>query len=295
MAEATQVGLKNLYYALLLTDSSGVQTTYGTPAIIAPVINAKIKPKSSSTVLYADDGADETATAVGETSLELETKNIPIAIQAILLGHTSSGGVMTRKTTDTAPYVAIGFESVKSNGTKRYVWLFKGKFEVPEDDFQTKEDKVNFQTAKIMGTFVKRAYDDAYQKIADEEDANYVSSVGTNWYTAVEGTADTTAPTVTTVPLDAATGVAVTSTMVWTFNEAIQASTMTAANFFVMQADGTAVAGALSINAGHTVVTFTPTANLAGTTGFIAVATQNVTDLAGNALAATSVTNFTTV
>lgn len=108
--------------------------------------------------------------------------------------------------------------------------------------------------------------------------------------------ADVTAPTVTVVPADAATAVAVTADIVWTFSEAIQSAFVTDANFFVTKgSDGTLVAGALSINAAKTVVTFNPTASLTATTAYIAVATKNVKDVAGNSLATNSVTNFTTV
>jgi hypothetical protein len=109
-----------------------------------------------------------------------------------------------------------------------------------------------------------------------------------------EKAADTTAPTVTVVPVDAATSVSVDTTVVWTFNEAIKKSGVKAANFFLMEADGTAVDGALTVNAAGTEVTFTPTSSLTASTAHIAICTTNVTDLAGNALAAIEVTNFTT-
>lgn len=106
--------------------------------------------------------------------------------------------------------------------------------------------------------------------------------------------ADTTAPTVSSVsPADAATGVAVSANVVWTFSEAITADDVDSEHFFVSTADGSVIAGALSHN-GTDTVTFNPTSNLAGSTAHIAVAVAGVRDLAGNKLAATSVTNFTT-
>ena len=61
-----------------------------------------------------------------------------------------------------------------------------------------------------------------------------------------------------------------------------------------MQNDGTAVDGALTISSDLKTVTFNPTSDLSSSTAYIAVATTNVTDLAGNALAANNVINFTT-
>jgi len=107
--------------------------------------------------------------------------------------------------------------------------------------------------------------------------------------------ADSTAPTVTVVPADAATGIAVTANVVWTFSEAIDAATITSSNFMLIKAsDGTVVAGALSSASGNEVITFNPTSSLDTTTAYIAIASSNVKDVAGNNLAANSITNFTT-
>lgn len=292
---AAQVGLRDLYYSILNTDTAGVSTTYQAPVKISPAINAKVTPKSSNTVLYGDDGATDLATAVGEIEVEIETKDLPLAVQAALLGHSLNGGVLLRKSTDNAPFIALGFRSVKSNGKYRYYWLLKGKAIVPDEDFKTKEDKVAFNTPKLKLVFVKRDYDDAYQKIADEEDPNYTSSVGTNWFTAVE-TIDSIAPTISSVsPANNATAVVVGSTVSWTFSEAIQPSLVNAANFAVVKdSDGSNVAGTLAINAANTIVTFTPSANLTAATAYRSIVTTGVKDMAGNALAAPSVTKFTT-
>lgn len=289
-----QVGLKNLYYAVLTKDdATGV--SYLAPVKIAGAINAKISPKSNTEVLYADDGPDETATALGEIDVEFEAKDISLTDQAALLGHSIVGGVMLKKATDVAPYVALGFMSKKSNGKYRYIWLTKGMFALPDQEYATGEDKPKFQTPKLTGTFVKRAYDDLWQRIADEDHPDYVASIGANWFNSVEGTIDTTPPTVTVVPANNATNVAVGSAVNWTFSEAILASQVSDSNFFLIKdSDGSAVAGTLSINTARTVVTFTPGANLSAATTYRAICTKDVCDLAGNRLAANSVTKFTT-
>jgi hypothetical protein len=83
--------------------------------------------------------------------------------------------------------------------------------------------------------------------------------------------------------------------MTWTFNNAIQVSDVTAANFFVMKSsDGTLVPGALSVDTAHKVVTFDPTSNLSAATAYIMVCTQGQRDVYGQTLSATSISNFTT-
>lgn len=178
------IGLKNLVYSKLTKDDE-VGVTYSEVKKIAPAINARISPKTEISNLYADDGAVETVTSLGEIEVELEISDLPIDIQADLQGHTVNAGVIIKKSTDTAPYVAIGFKSEKANGSYRYKWLYKGKFSLFEEEFKTKEDKVEFQTPKLKATFVKRLFDDAWEATADEDAVDFNPLTATNWFTSV--------------------------------------------------------------------------------------------------------------
>lgn len=177
-----QVGLKDLHFAILVEDDS-TGTAYETPERIAGAINAKINPKSNTETLYADDGPSETATALGEIEVEIEVKDLPLAVQAKLFGHKLENGVLIKSADDTAPYVALGFRSKKSNGKYRFVWLYKGKFELPEQDYQTGEDKPKFQTPKAKATFIKRDSDGRWQAIGDEDETGF--KAGATWFTEV--------------------------------------------------------------------------------------------------------------
>ena len=178
-----QVGLKDLHYALL-TEDGETGATYEEPVKIAGAITAKISPTVNTSTLYADDGPDEVATALGEITVELNVKDLPLSVQAALLGHTlGDDGVLIKNANDEASYVALGFKSLKSNGKYRYVWLYKGKFQIPEQEYQTKEDTPEFQTATIQGTFVKRQYDGDWQAIGDEDETGFTA--GATWFNAV--------------------------------------------------------------------------------------------------------------
>jgi len=103
-----------------------------------------------------------------------------------------------------------------------------------------------------------------------------------------------TAPTPTvssTIPVNAATGVAVNSAMTATFSEAMNPLTVTTATFTLKQGT-TPVLGAVTY-AGVT-ATFTPSSNLAASTVYTATITTGAKDLAGNALASNKVWSFTT-
>lgn len=189
------IGLKDLYYALLTSDDDS-GAVYESPKKISQAISVTVTPTVNPATLYADDGASETASSLGETNVALNTKDIPKAVQADLLGHTvNSDGVLIRSAEDNAPYVAVGFRSVKTNGSYRYVWLYKGKFQPQTQNYQTGGGTPAFQTPTINGVFVKRDYDSQWQVEVDADDTLVTDqTVITNWFTAVyEETATTTA------------------------------------------------------------------------------------------------------
>lgn len=112
------------------------------------------------------------------------------------------------------------------------------------------------------------------------------------WSFATGTASDNTAPTVGyTNPADAATGVAINSSIIATFSEPMSAATITAGSFTLKQGS-TPVAGAVT-SVGNT-ATFKPTSNLVSSTTYTATITTGVTDLAGNALAANKIWSFTT-
>lgn len=180
---AVQIGLSDLHYALLTTDSVTGGATYGEPVRIVGAITANMNPNSSIETLFADDGPMETAASMGQIELETIAADFPLAVQAILLGHTvGTDGVLKRKSADVPPWVAIGFKALKSNGKYRYTWLVKGKYSMPEMGHQTKGDSIEFQTPTMNGSFVKREADDVWIMQADEDDAAFTGAA--NWFTA---------------------------------------------------------------------------------------------------------------
>ncbi|MFA7018538.1 MAG: major tail protein [Sphaerochaetaceae bacterium] len=180
-SRGVQIGLRDIYYALLTNDTVGVGVTYSTPVPIIGAITANINPNPSIESLFADDGPMESAATLGKIELELNVADLPLDTQAALLGHQLSQGVLKKASGDSAPWTALGFRSLKSNGNYRYVWLLKGKFMVPEQSHETRGESITFQTPTINGTFVKRDFDDLYQLVGDEDAFGFSAS---GWFTA---------------------------------------------------------------------------------------------------------------
>ncbi|MFA4836014.1 MAG: Ig-like domain-containing protein [Dehalococcoidia bacterium] len=103
---------------------------------------------------------------------------------------------------------------------------------------------------------------------------------------------DIIAPMVnSTIPVNAATGVAVNSAMTATFSEAMDPLTITTVTFTLTQ--GARPITGTVIYAGVT-ATFAPAADLESSTIYTATITAGAKDLAGNALSSNYTWNFTT-
>ena len=119
------------------------------------------------------------------------------------------------------------------------------------------------------------------------------TAAGRSW------TVDTTGPVVSaTTPVDGSTGVARTATASATFNEAADATTVTASTVLLSGPGGAAVAAAVSYSAATRTVTVTPSARLAFNTNYTVTVkggAAGVADIVGNRMAADRTWQFTTL
>lgn len=182
---ARQIGLKDIHIALLTKDDS-TSVTYETPVKLERSISAKITPKTASEKLYSDDAVEEVINSFDSIDVEIELNQLSIESRTKLQGAKVVKGVLLETKDDIAPTLALGFKSKKSNGKYRYVWLYKGSFDLVADEYNTEEDKVKSQTAKLKGTFYARENDGAYRLIADEDATGIDTTMISAWFTTVQ-------------------------------------------------------------------------------------------------------------
>ena len=178
-----QVGLKDFHVAVIQSDAE--ETTYDTVKKLEKAISAKITPKVTSEKIYSDDTVEEVLTKFDSCEIEIEVNQLSLESRALLQGAKLIKGELIEKDGDIAPEVAIGFKSVKTNGKYKYVWLFKGKFELAEDEYATQTDKIESKTPKLKGTFVGRNSDKVWRITADEDQTGIEQARITSWFTSV--------------------------------------------------------------------------------------------------------------
>ncbi|MGD0088697.1 MAG: Ig-like domain-containing protein [Planctomycetota bacterium] len=112
--------------------------------------------------------------------------------------------------------------------------------------------------------------------------------------------ANTTMPTViSTNPTSGKTGVPINATVNASFNEGLDASTITSTlssngNFYLVSSNGNFVQGTVTYASATATATFTPATNLLANTTYTATITTGVADLGGNELQSTYSWTFTT-
>jgi phi13 family phage major tail protein len=292
------IGLRDLYIALVTQDDADAYAA-DTPQAFAPAVNASHKPKVNKKVQYADDRVFDTTLGKGETDFDLEVTNIPLEMQALVLGQTydAATGRIFDNAGSTPPDVALGFRAQKSNGSYRYYWFLKGKFSPPDEEHSTKADTPEPKNLKIKFTATDTIYafdlgdetDSARSVIGDEDISGFDAD---GWFDAVQvpvaGSPD--AFTCTPDPLDGATGVAVSKTITLTFSNPLAGGAEV--GILLTKDDGTVKACAKSINSARTAVTLDPSTNLSSATDYL-VTLAGVVDVYGQELGDT-VYNFTT-
>ena len=167
---ASTVGLKNVVIAPLTADTE-TEHTYGELQLMAGAIEASITPENADPdVQYADDIEFDTLYPDPELTFSTSMADIPLSIQEQIFGNQiDDNGVLVRTASDRPPYFAVGFKSEKSDGTYRFVWLYKVRAKPMTENYKTKEGQtITRQNGSVEWTAIKRTHDGRYQAVADE-------------------------------------------------------------------------------------------------------------------------------
>lgn len=297
----SRVGLDSIYVAVVSADSSA-SFTAGTPQYLAPAAELSLEPTVNEETQYADDQAFDVATAEGETAITLSITNIDPETLALITGRefdATSGRLYDN--TATAPYCALSFRSLKSNGSYRYFQFLKGRFSMPPEEFATKGETPEPKTVELTYTAIYTIHKfdlgggttDSIKRIFGDQDTTNFSATG--WFTGVQ-TPSYVAPSAlalsSSTPTDGATGISVSANQTMTFNNALH-SDATSRVYLCKASDGVAVAmrsGYPSLDATLKIITLDPSSSLSASTAYIIF--YAVTDIYGQTLA--GAINFTT-
>lgn len=297
------VGVDSVMIAFVTQDDENDYVA-GSPQSLAPAMEIKAGASSSSETLYADNGAEEELSAEGKSTLELTSPNFDEPTLARMKGavvDTATGRIFDNADPSRAEYFALGYRFKKSNGHYRYRWYLKCRLEAPSEEAQSQSDKVTYKPQTIKINCIKTDYQfdllgdgslmDGVKRVHGDEDTDNFDA--DTWFDSVQvpvaGTPS--AFTLTPVPADGASGIAVAADIVLTFSNPLAGGEE---NGIILVRSDTqaAIACERTINATRTIVTLNPNSNLTSAKTYLVIV-PGVTDIHGQTLADT-VIDFTT-
>lgn len=149
-----RIGLTNLWYSHLTEGTDGTPTYDGAKQL-GKAVSCNVSITNNSATLYADDALAESDTSFASGTMKLGVADDDESIFADLLGHSiTTEGVVTKTSTDVAPYVGVGRVVTKMvDGAYKYKaeFIFKVKFSEPSADENTKGENIEFSTPEIEG------------------------------------------------------------------------------------------------------------------------------------------------
>ncbi|MCZ2076684.1 MAG: Ig-like domain-containing protein [Bryobacterales bacterium] len=282
-------GVDKLYYAKVTQDDAAAYAAE-TPVALAPMKTAVQTPKTSSKVDFYDNQPMFSMQAEGETEIKLDVTQLPLNVQADLLGKAyDSANDSLYDNGGTPPDVALGFRALNSDGTYTYYWFLKGKFQAYEESAATKTDSPDPKGSSLVYTAVRTVHQWALSGSVTDSVKRRKSTKqadGATWFDAVRVPVYSapSALNVTPSPADGATGQSTSVAIALTFNNALAGG---AENGIGLLRDDTqaAIAVTRSINAARKVVTLTHPTLTAAKTYLITV--NGVKDVFGQTLADT--------
>lgn len=181
--------LKDIYIAVVKKNSASEYET-DTPVKLGRAISAKVTVKKSTEKTRSDDSVEEIIESDEGTEIEFDVNKLSPEQKAILRGATYKNGMLVYNKDDQAKEVAIGWRARNTNGKYEFVWYYCGKFNGGwSEDYETEQDKVKTQTAKMKGTFYSREKDGNSCVEVDEsyllEEHNSAKTAIEAWFTKV--------------------------------------------------------------------------------------------------------------
>jgi phi13 family phage major tail protein len=165
MVNATEVvnkqkrGIKNVHIAPIVTDTVEkyeVGTIYSWPGARELSTTNTVSMEN----MYADDQLMDVRKAEGATERDLTVTNVPDKIAAMILGdnYDETTGVYSVRKNSAPVYVAIGYDTGESDGTRTYVWNYKCVVSRPDESVKTIDESTDASDTTLKITLMDTVF-----------------------------------------------------------------------------------------------------------------------------------------
>lgn len=180
-------GCDNLVYAEVVSDTNAA-IEYGEVKVLAPLGEVGKTTSSDSGQHFGDNKALLIINSEGADEISLTTFGIPLHVVADLTGKTFNEA--TGEFVDTqreVKYFALGYREKLTNGKYRYIWRYKGTFNIPDEGAATEDDgtDANGQELTYTGIYTTHEFAQGSAK-GIIVDTQYTGANVTNFFDAVK-------------------------------------------------------------------------------------------------------------
>jgi phi13 family phage major tail protein len=186
------IGLKRACYAMLESETE-TSASYGEVQTIPGSIQIALNLAEALVRQYADDGVFDVYSALGDATIDYNLTDMSAQMRVDWLGYQrDSDGVLYKTEGSQGAPFAFGFEAPRSDGTSRYVWVYKCEASDPGLTAGTKQGAtINFQSPTVSISIAKRK-DGELQCIVDEGDEGVTASILSGFLSTVRERATAT-------------------------------------------------------------------------------------------------------
>lgn len=163
------IGLDMFHYAIL-TEDDRTNLLYEEPVHVPNIVEAGFNPNASNETFFADNGPAASFSQIGAAEIAINIGDLPPKDYAKIMGIPHTKGQIRYSTEANPPDVAVGYRRKKTNGEYRFLWFYKGKFSLPEENGQTQTDSVEFQTQELTFSALARMHDGEVFTRVDSDD-----------------------------------------------------------------------------------------------------------------------------
>lgn len=151
-------GTDHLVYAEVLTDNneSGEGYTTGDVTVLAPVAEIGKTVETASDTKYYDNQPALTIYGEGADTITLTVPALDLKTLAAIIGKkydNTTGAFMDGERTP--KYYALGYRLRLTDGTYRYVWRYKGSFNIPDETSQSENAGTDSNNQQLTFTGIK--------------------------------------------------------------------------------------------------------------------------------------------
>lgn len=152
-----RIGMKYVVAAPITQENSGSAITYGAGVVVGRATQGNLTWNRNTNPLYGDDIIAENDNGITGYSLEIGVTEMLETVEAAILGYVADATDTTlyEITDASAPYVGIGYIQVlRRFGQDLYkaVWYHKAQFGINQEQTQTKQEQIQWQTPVMTGT-----------------------------------------------------------------------------------------------------------------------------------------------